>query len=139
MRDANFHFVNNSTSYDYIQSDDTHPTYNGNTIYVGLFGGTGSGSGAPEYTSFPDGKNPIWDQYGHERMGFALSEFSGGTPPSTTTTTTLAPPTTTTTLAPPTTTTTLPSQCIADGAGGPCGASTDCCSGNCNTRKGTCR
>jgi len=29
IRDANTHFVNASTSYDYIQSDDTHPTYYG--------------------------------------------------------------------------------------------------------------
>ncbi len=36
-----------STSYDYIQSDNTHPTYTGSTVYVGLFGGTGSGSGRP--------------------------------------------------------------------------------------------
>ena len=48
IRDANTHFVNASTSYDYIQSDDTHPTYDGGTIWVGLFGGTGSGSGPPD-------------------------------------------------------------------------------------------
>ena len=47
LRDANTHFVNASTSYDYIQSDNTHPTYNGSTIFIGLIGGTGSGSGAP--------------------------------------------------------------------------------------------
>jgi hypothetical protein len=35
VRDANTHFVNGSTSYDYIQSDNTHPTYTGSTIYVG--------------------------------------------------------------------------------------------------------
>ena len=29
IRDANTHFANASTSYDYIQSDDTHPTYTG--------------------------------------------------------------------------------------------------------------
>jgi hypothetical protein len=27
LRDANTHFVSSGTSYDYIQSDDTHPTY----------------------------------------------------------------------------------------------------------------
>src|SRR6185369_11985354 len=31
IRDANTHFVNGSTSYDYIQSDNTHPTYSGGT------------------------------------------------------------------------------------------------------------
>jgi lysophospholipase L1-like esterase len=81
LRDANTHFANASTSYDYIQSDDTHPTYTGATVYVGLFGGTGSGSGAPDYTTqIVGGKNPIWNQLGHERMGWALSGFNPATP-----------------------------------------------------------
>ena len=81
LRDANTHFANASTSYDYIQSDNTHPTYTGSTIYVGLFGGTGSGSGAPDYTTqIVGGKNPIWNQLGHERMGWALSVFNPATP-----------------------------------------------------------
>ncbi len=72
IRDANTHFVSAGTSYDYIQSDDTHPTYTGGTVTAGLFGGT-TGSGAPRYTSFTNGKSPIWNQYGHERMGWAVS------------------------------------------------------------------
>jgi lysophospholipase L1-like esterase len=72
IRDSNTHFVSSSTSYDYIQSDDTHPTFTGGTVTAGLFGGT-TGSGAPRYTSFTGGKSPIWNQYGHERMGWALS------------------------------------------------------------------
>jgi lysophospholipase L1-like esterase len=83
IRDANFHFVNASTSYDYIQSDNTHPTYNGSaTIYVGLFGGTGSGSGAPDFSGsqIVGGKNPVWNQKGHERMGWAISVFNPATP-----------------------------------------------------------
>ncbi|MGE5451284.1 MAG: SGNH/GDSL hydrolase family protein [Acidobacteriota bacterium] len=72
IRDANTHFVSASSSYDYIQSDDTHPTYNGGTVSAGLFGGT-TGTGAARYTSFTNGKNPIWNQYGHERMGWAVS------------------------------------------------------------------
>ena len=75
IRDANTHFVSSSSSYDYIQSDDTHPTYNGSTVTAGLFGGS-TGSGAPRYTSFTGGKNPIWNQYGHERMGWAVSVFN---------------------------------------------------------------
>lgn len=75
LRDANTHFVSSSSSYDYIQSDDTHPTYNGSTVSAGLWGGT-TGSGAPRYTSFTGGKNPIWNQYGHERMGWAVSTFN---------------------------------------------------------------
>jgi lysophospholipase L1-like esterase len=73
LRDANTKFVDASTSRDYIQSDNTHPTYSGSTVYVGLFGGTGSGSGAPDYPSIVGGKNPIWNNLGHERMGWAIS------------------------------------------------------------------
>lgn len=82
IRDANTHFVNASTSYDYIQSDDTHPTYDGGTIFVGLFGGTGTGSGPPDFTpsQFVDGKNPVWNQFGHERMGWTLSTYNPATP-----------------------------------------------------------
>ncbi len=72
LRDANAHFVSASSSYDYIQSDDVHPTYTGGTVTAGLFGGS-SGSGAPRYTSFSAGKSPIWNRYGHERMGWRLS------------------------------------------------------------------
>ena len=74
--------MNASTSYDYIQSDNTHPTYTGSTIYVGFFGGTGTGSGPPDYSGgqISDGKNPIWNQLGHERMGWALSVYNPGTP-----------------------------------------------------------
>ncbi len=82
LRDANTHFVSSSTSYDYIQSDNTHPTYTGGTVWVGLFGGTGSGSGAPDYSGgqIVGGKNPVWNRYGHERMGWALSVFTPATP-----------------------------------------------------------
>jgi len=79
IRDANTHFVSASTSYDYIQSDDTHPTYTGGTVTAGLFGGT-TGSGAPRYTSFTNGKSPIWNQYGHERMGWAVSTSNPASP-----------------------------------------------------------
>ena len=79
MRDANTHFVSATSSYDYIQSDDTHPTYTGGTVTAGLFGGT-TGSGAPRYTSFTGGKSPIWNQYGHERMGWALSTYNPPAP-----------------------------------------------------------
>ncbi|MBL8325019.1 MAG: SGNH/GDSL hydrolase family protein [Rubrivivax sp.] len=79
LRDANTHFVSSSSSYDYIQSDDTHPTYVNGTVTAGLFGGT-TGSGAPRYTSFTGGKSPIWNRYGHERMGWALSVYNPLTP-----------------------------------------------------------
>ena len=79
LRDANTHFVSASASYDYIQSDDTHPTYSGGTVTAGLFGGS-TGTGAPRYTSFTGGKNPIWNQFGHERMGWALSTANPAAP-----------------------------------------------------------
>ena len=79
LRDANAHFVSASSSFDYIQSDDTHPTYTGGTVTAGLFGGT-TGSGAPRYTSFAGGKSPIWNQYGHERMGWAGSTYNPASP-----------------------------------------------------------
>src|SRR4051812_24070042 len=79
IRDANTHFVSSSSSYDYIQSDDTHPTYTGGTVRSGLLGST-TGSGPARYTSFADGRNPIWNQYGHERMGWGLSTTNPATP-----------------------------------------------------------
>jgi lysophospholipase L1-like esterase len=79
IRDANTHFVSAGTSYDYIQSDDTHPTYTGGTVTAGLFGGT-TGTGSPRYTSFTAGKSPLWNQYGHERMGWAVSTSNPATP-----------------------------------------------------------
>jgi lysophospholipase L1-like esterase len=81
IRDANTHFVSAGTSYDYIQSDDTHPTYYlSSTIGVGFFGGTGTGSGPPDFVTISGGKNPVWNQYGHERMGWALSVYNPATP-----------------------------------------------------------
>jgi lysophospholipase L1-like esterase len=83
IRDANTHFVNSSTSYDYIQSDDTHPTYAGGTVSTGVVpGGTASGSSTPDYTDsqYVSGKNPVWNRYGHERMGWGLSVFNPATP-----------------------------------------------------------
>jgi lysophospholipase L1-like esterase len=79
IRDANTHFVSSGSSYDYIQSDDTHPTYTGGTVNAGLFGGT-TGTGAPRYTSFTNGKSPIWNQYGHERMGWGISTSNPAAP-----------------------------------------------------------
>jgi lysophospholipase L1-like esterase len=152
VRDANVHFANSSTSFDYIQSDDTHPTYAGGSVYVGLFGGTGSGSGAPDYPTITGGKNPVWNQYGHERMGWSLWTFSDSpvssptpTPVPPTATATSVPPTATSTSVPPTapptsvpaTATPTSGSCVADGQGTPCTATTECCSGvgNCTGGK----
>jgi lysophospholipase L1-like esterase len=82
LRDSNTHFVSSGTSFDYLQSDDTHPTFTGSTVSVGFFGGTGSGSGPPDYSGaqIVGGKNPVWNRFGHERMGWALSVFNPATP-----------------------------------------------------------
>ena len=79
LRDANTHFVSASSSFDYIQSDNVHPTYTGGTVSAGLWGGT-TGTGAARYTSFTNGRSPIWNQFGHERMGWALSVYNPATP-----------------------------------------------------------
>ncbi|MGH8078399.1 MAG: hypothetical protein ACREPE_13895 [Lysobacter sp.] len=79
LRDANTKFVTSSSSYDYIQSDDTHPTYTGGTVSAGIWGGS-TGSGAPRYASFINGRSPIWNNYGHERMGWALSVYNPVSP-----------------------------------------------------------
>jgi lysophospholipase L1-like esterase len=79
LRDANTKFVTASSSYDYIQSDDTHPTYTGGTVSAGFWGGS-TGTGAPRYSSFTGGKSPIWNQFGHERMGWSLSTYNVPTP-----------------------------------------------------------
>jgi lysophospholipase L1-like esterase len=79
LRDANTHFVSASSSFDYIQSDDVHPTYTGGTVSAGLWGGT-TGTGAPRYTSFTNGQSPIWNRYGHERMGWAISVYNPASP-----------------------------------------------------------
>lgn len=82
IRDSNAHLVSSTTSYDYLQSDDTHGTYYGSaTISSGLFG-SGSGSGAPNFSNaqIVGGKNPVWNQYGHERMGHGISVFDPAAP-----------------------------------------------------------
>ena len=79
LRDANTKFVSSSSSFDYIQSDDVHPTYTGGTVTAGIWGGS-TGSGAPRYTSYTNGKSPIWNRYGHERMGWALSVYNPASP-----------------------------------------------------------
>jgi len=76
LRDSNTKFVNASTSYDYLQSDDTHQTYYSGTI------GTGSGTATPNFTDaqIVGGKNPVWNQTGHERTGWSISTYNPATP-----------------------------------------------------------
>lgn len=82
VRDANGHLTDAGTSFDYLLSDDTHPTFSGNTVYVGFFGGTGSGTNAPDYSGaqIVGGKNPVYNRFGHERAGWASSLFNPAGP-----------------------------------------------------------
>lgn len=82
VRDSNGHLVDPSTSFDYLLSDNTHPTFNGATVNVGFFGGTGSGTSAPDFSGsqIVDGKNPVWNTNGHDMMGWVLSQFNPATP-----------------------------------------------------------
>jgi lysophospholipase L1-like esterase len=83
LRDANAHFTSSSASFDYIQSDNTHPTYfRSSTIGINFFTGSGSGSGVPDFTDAQvvGGKNPEWDRWGHERMGWSISRYDPATP-----------------------------------------------------------
>jgi lysophospholipase L1-like esterase len=83
LRDSNFHLDGAGSSFDYLQSDNTHPTnYTSATIGLNWFTGTGSGSGAPTYQdgSIVGGKNPQWNRYGHERMGWSISTYLPATP-----------------------------------------------------------
>jgi lysophospholipase L1-like esterase len=82
IRDANAHFFRATSSYDFLQSDDTHPTYTGGTVSLGLLGGNGSGSSAPRFgdKAYERRKTRLWKQFGHERMGWAMAVFNPATP-----------------------------------------------------------
>ena len=82
IHDANTHFFRATSSYDFLQSDDTHPTYDGPTVYLGLLGGSGDGHATPR---FPDdgytrGTTKLWKKHGHDRMGWAMSTFHPASP-----------------------------------------------------------
>ena len=95
--DANTHFTDASTSYDYIFSDDVHPTPFTNATITLSYGGEGSGNGPPTFQDeqIVAGQNPEWNRFGHERFGWAASALAfpqaatttppTGTPPDQTT------------------------------------------------------
>ena len=73
--------IDSTTSFDYIQSDDTHPTFVGATAST-LFT-TPTGSNPVFFATagaYPDGKNPQWNRSGHERQGWSLSTYNPATP-----------------------------------------------------------
>ncbi|HYC00488.1 MAG TPA: hypothetical protein VEC57_15250 [Candidatus Limnocylindrales bacterium] len=83
IRDPMMKFLNANKSITYIRSDDTHPTYHGDEVEVGPFGGSGGGQGPPRFQ--PDQyisptKNPIWRRFGHERYGRTIALFNPDQP-----------------------------------------------------------
>lgn len=75
IRDANVHFVDAGISFDYLLSDNTHPTYYGSTVGLSWFSGAATGSSPPDFSDAQiiDGANPEWNRSGHEKMGWAVS------------------------------------------------------------------
>jgi lysophospholipase L1-like esterase len=82
LRDANGHLASAGTSFDYLLSDNTHPTYSGPTISTGFLGGTASGTSAPDYSNsqIVGGKNPVFNRFGHESLGFIHSLLNRASP-----------------------------------------------------------
>ncbi len=80
IRDSNYHLASASTSYDYLLSDNTHPTYSGGTQLSGIFGSSSGSSAGFADSQIVGGKNPIWNVYGHEKMGWASSVLSATSP-----------------------------------------------------------
>jgi lysophospholipase L1-like esterase len=82
VRDSNLHLVSSSASYDYLLSDNVHPTYYGGTIGLGLFTGSGSGAGPSDFSDAEilNGKNPEWNKWGHERIGWSMSTSGPSSP-----------------------------------------------------------
>jgi lysophospholipase L1-like esterase len=76
LRDSNGKLLSSASSADYLQSDDTHPTYFGGTV------GTGSGSGVPTFTDsqIVNGQFPEWNRNGHDRAGWLMSTMDPTTP-----------------------------------------------------------
>lgn len=83
VRDSNVHLVDPWTSFDYILSDNVHATYYpAGYIYLGLFTNTGSGSSGADFADWQiaSDKNPEWDKWGHERMGWSIWNFGPPSP-----------------------------------------------------------
>lgn len=82
LRDSNLKLVNTTTTFDYLQSDDTHPTFEGVTASTLL---TTPGGDVPVFFAttgaYPDGKNPHWDWNGHDRLGWLMDPTATFTPP----------------------------------------------------------
>ena len=74
LRDSNFKEISDGASADYLLSDNTHATYEGPT--AGTLFATPGGNVAVQFATagaYPNGKNPIWNRNGSDRMGFELA------------------------------------------------------------------
>lgn len=74
LRDARTKLIAPSTSVDYLISDNTHGSHFGPTASTLL--STPGGNVNVEFATagpYPDGKNPIWNMNGHDRMGYGLT------------------------------------------------------------------
>ncbi len=83
LRDAKFHLINSTTSFNYLQSDDTHPSFEGATASTNLGLTTPTGNVTvlnPTTGAYPDGKNPHWNQNGHDRSGWGINPGGSLTP-----------------------------------------------------------
>jgi cysteine-rich repeat protein len=83
LRDSKFHMVNSTTTFNYLQSDDTHPSFEGATASTNLGLTTPGGNVTVLFTTagaYPDGKNPHWNQNGHDRSGWGLNPGGSLTP-----------------------------------------------------------
>jgi hypothetical protein len=82
LRDTNTHFVSGSTSHDYVPSDNTHPTYTARLSTLAFSAARAPVRVRPDYSGaqMVSGKNPVWNRFGHERMGWAISAFNPATP-----------------------------------------------------------
>lgn len=75
IHDSNTKGVAAGSTADYMFTDDTHPTYYGPTV------SPGTGHSAPDFTAaqIVGGKNPQWNAFGHERMGWAIANRAPAT------------------------------------------------------------
>jgi lysophospholipase L1-like esterase len=69
VRDSNHHALTATSNAGYLYTDDIHPT-----VVPGMIG-SGTGQSPPDFTDdqIVSGKNPKWNMFGHERMGWALA------------------------------------------------------------------
>ena len=74
LRDSNLKLVSAGSSFDYLQSDDTHPTFEGATANT-LFTTPSGNNGVLHATAgaYAGGKNPHWNWNGHDRHGWAIN------------------------------------------------------------------